>query len=433
MPQLPIADIHAREILDSRGFPTVEVDVRLQATDPKSGCIGRAAVPSGASTGSHEAWERRDGDAHRYGGKGVLHAVQAVNTTLSQALIGHDVMDQAAIDQKMCTLDGTVNKSVLGANAILAVSLAVADARARAQQQPLYRSLCARDQYHLPIPMMNVLNGGAHADNPLDVQEIMIAPVQASSMAEAVRCGAEIFHALKSGLKAKGYATNVGDEGGFAPHIPSLRQALECVAEAVERAGYRLGTQVRLALDVAASEFYRDGQYVMAGEGLRLDAAQMVDYYAELIKAFDIFSIEDGFAEDDWAGWALMTARLGDHIQLVGDDLFVTNLTRLNQGITDSIANAILIKMNQIGTLTETVQVMERARQAGYVRIVSHRSGETEDTFLADLAVAFDAEYVKTGSLSRSDRVAKYNRFLRIEEELGPQGIYRGRAYGLAK
>lgn len=421
MQPLLITNIHAREILDSRGFPTVEAEVTIAG-----GARARAAVPSGASTGSHEAWERRDGDHRRYCGKGVLQAVSAVNSTIAPMLIGRDASDLQGLDHAMQVCDGTPNKSSLGANAILAVSLASAKACAYATKKPLYQFLHYAERYTLPIPMMNVLNGGVHADNPLDVQEIMIAPVRASSMAEAIRCGAEIFHALKSGLKSKGYATNVGDEGGFAPAIPSLRQALESVAEAVTRAGYKLGGDVRLALDVAATEFYHDHRYILTGEGLNLDSDQLIDYYGAICRDFDVFSIEDGMAEDDWQGWQMLTTHLGDTIQLVGDDLFVTNPERLARGVQESAANAILIKMNQIGTLTETLQVMNQAQDAGYKRIVSHRSGETEDTFLADLAVAMGSEYVKTGSLSRSDRVAKYNRFLRIEEELGAHGSYRG-------
>jgi enolase len=416
-----IKDIRAREIIDSRGNPTVEADVVLT-----SGVSGTAAVPSGASTGTREAVELRDGDASRYGGKGVRKAVEHVNTEIRQALIGRDAADQAGIDRDLIALDGTPNKARLGANATLAVSLALARAAANQAQQPLYRHLGGGGSFDLPLPMMNILNGGAHADNNVDLQEFMIVPVGAPNLAEAVRYGAEVFHTLKKILQGRGLNTAVGDEGGFAPDLPSNEAAIEVVLEAIERAGYTAGTDIALALDVASSEFYRDGAYDLASEGRRLSAAEFVDYLADLTERFPIISIEDGLAEGDWEGWALLTQRLGSRVQLVGDDLFVTNCEIFRQGIDRNIGNAILIKPNQIGTLTETLQAIEMAHSAGYAAIVSHRSGETEDTTIADLAVATTATQIKTGSLSRSDRVAKYNRLLRIEEELGAAAGFPG-------
>ncbi len=418
-----ILDIHAREILDSRGNPTVEVDVTLE-----SGAFGRAAVPSGASTGAHEAVELRDGDKTRYGGKGVTRAVEAVDGEIFDALSGLDAEDQAKIDGLMIELDGTANKSRLGANAILGVSLAVAKAAAEEAALPLYRYVGGVNARTLPVPMMNIVNGGAHADNAIDFQEFMILPVAAATLAEAVRVGAEVFHALKSALKDAGHNTNVGDEGGFAPNLPSADAALGFVMKAIERAGYRPGDEVALALDVAATEFFKDGKYHLAGEGKTLDAAGMVKLYADLAGRYPILSIEDGLAEDDWDGWAALTAELGGRVQLVGDDLFVTNPARLARGIARGVANAILVKVNQIGTLTETLEAVEIAHKAGYRAVMSHRSGETEDATIADLAVATNCGQIKTGSLSRSDRLAKYNQLLRIEEELGPAARYAGAA-----
>ena len=417
-----IADILAREILDSRGNPTIEVDVVLD-----SGASGRAAVPSGASTGAHEAVELRDGDAARYAGKGVRNAVANVEGEIFDAISGMDPTEQERIDEILIDLDGTPNKSRLGANAILGVSLAVAKAAAADFGMPLYRYIGGVHARTLPTPMMNIINGGKHADNPIDIQEFMIVPHGAPSVAEAVRMGAEIFAALKKGLAAAGHNTNVGDEGGFAPGLKSADEALAFITRAAERAGYRPGEDVGFALDCAATEFYESGKYDLAGEGLTLDAAGMVDYLANLASRYPILSIEDGCAEDDWEGWGLLTARLGSKMQLVGDDLFVTNPDRLRRGITDGVANAILVKLNQIGTLSETLEAVEIAHRAGYRAIISHRSGETEDATIADLAVATNAGQIKTGSLARSDRTAKYNQLIRIEAMLGPTARYAGR------
>ena len=416
-----IVDIHARAILDSRGNPTVEVDVLLE-----DGSLGRAAVPSGASTGAHEAVEKRDGDKSRWGGKGVDRAVEAVNGDIAGEIVGFDAEDQADIDAAMIELDGTANKSALGANAILGVSLAVARAAADARGLPLYRYVGGVGATLLPVPMMNILNGGAHADNPIDFQEFMVMPVGAPSFAEALRCGAEIFHALKAELHSKGLSTAVGDEGGFAPNIASARAALDLIGEAVGKAGYALGKEVLLALDCASSEFFKDGAYAMTGEGRTLSPHDMAAYLAELAGAYPIASIEDGMAEDDMIGWKALTDAIGHRVQLVGDDLFVTNVERLGQGISDGIANSILIKVNQIGTLTETIAAVRLAQHSGYTAVMSHRSGETEDTTIADLAVALDCGQIKTGSLARSDRTAKYNQLLRIEEELGGAARYPG-------
>ena len=416
-----IVDIHARTILDSRGNPTVEVDVLLE-----DGSLGRAAVPSGASTGAHEAVEKRDGDMSRWGGKGVDSAVDAVNGEIAEAVVGYDAEDQAEIDHLMIDLDGTPNKHRLGANAILGVSLAAARAAADARGLPLYRYVGGVGATLLPVPMMNILNGGAHADNPIDFQEFMVMPVGAPSFAEALRCGAEIFHALKAELHAKGLATAVGDEGGFAPNIASARAALDLIGEAVGKAGYHLGKDVLLALDCASSEFFKDGAYAMTGEGRTLSPEEMAAYLAELAAAYPIASIEDGMGEDDMAGWKSLTDKIGHRVQLVGDDLFVTNEERLAQGIADGIANSILIKVNQIGTLTETIAAVRLAQTSGYTAVMSHRSGETEDTTIADLAVALGCGQIKTGSLARSDRTAKYNQLLRIEEELGSAARYPG-------
>jgi enolase len=417
-----IIDIRGREILDSRGNPTVEVEVLLE-----SGARGQAAVPSGASTGAHEAVELRDGDKGRYGGKGVLKAVEAVDHEILDTLSGLDAEDQVLIDQTMIELDGTPNKARLGANAILGVSLAVAKAAAEDAGLPLYRYLGGVHARTLPVPMMNILNGGAHADNPIDIQEFMILPVGAASLAEALRCGAEVFHALKAQLAEAGHNTNVGDEGGFAPDLASSDEALGFVVKAIEAAGYRPGDDVVLALDCAASEFFKDGAYHLAGEGKTLEAGAMAAYLAALCGDYPIVSIEDGMAEDDWTGWAVLTAALGDKVQIVGDDLFVTNPARLARGISEGVANAILVKVNQIGTLTETLDAVDMAHKAGYRAVISHRSGETEDTTIADLAVATGCGQIKTGSLSRSDRLAKYNQLIRIEEELGPAARYAGR------
>lgn len=416
-----IIDIHAREILDSRGTPTVEVDVVLD-----SGAFGRAAVPSGASTGAHEAVELRDGEADRYNGKGVLKAVDAVNDTIADEICGYDAFDQIEIDHAMVDMDSTPNKGNLGANAILGVSLAIAKAAAEEAGEPLYRYVGGVNAHVLPVPMMNILNGGKHADNPVDIQEFMIMPVSAPSIAEAVRMGSEVFHALKSDLKQAGLNTNVGDEGGFAPAVKSADEALGFIMKAIENAGYKAGEDVVLALDAASSEFYRDGKYVLAGEGKTFDTAEIVDYYKKLVEAYPIMSIEDGCAEDDFAGWKLLTDTLGKKIQLVGDDLFVTNTARLRDGIDKGIANSILVKVNQIGTLTETLNAVDMAHRAGYTAILSHRSGETEDSTIADLAVATGCGQIKTGSLSRSDRLAKYNQLMRIEEELGDSAAYAG-------
>lgn len=417
-----IVAVRGREILDSRGNPTVEVEVMLA-----DGSVGRAAVPSGASTGSREALEKRDGDPKRYHGRGVLQAVEAVNGELADLVLGRDALDQAGIDLAMIELDGTDNKRRLGANAILGVSLAVAHAAAAATGQPLYRYLGGVGARVLPVPLMNVINGGAHADNDLDFQEFMLVPLGFDRFSEALRAGVEIFHTLKSALKKAGHSTNVGDEGGFAPGLRGAREALDFLTRAVEEAGYRPGEQVAFALDVAASEFFEDGRYVLKGEGRTLDAAGMAAYLGELVDAYPIVSIEDGMAEGDLEGWELLTRRLGVRVQLVGDDLFVTNPAILADGIRRHIANAILIKVNQIGTLTETLDAMRLASRHGYASIVSHRSGETEDTTIADLAVATGCGQIKTGSLSRTDRTAKYNQLLRIEEELGPAAVYAGR------
>ncbi|HEB97784.1 MAG TPA: phosphopyruvate hydratase [Sedimenticola thiotaurini] len=416
-----IVDVRGREILDSRGNPTVEADVLTS-----DGAIGRALVPSGASTGSREALELRDGDPQRYQGKGVLKAVANVEGELRQAVTGMEVGDQEAIDRRMIDLDGTANKGRLGANAILAVSLAAAHAAAQERAMPLYRSL-SDGPYRLPVPMMNIINGGAHADNSVDIQEFMILPVGAGSMREAVRYGAEVFHALKSLLKARGLNTAVGDEGGFAPDLASNSAAIEVILEAIDRAGFKAGTEIAIGLDAASSEFYRDGAYDLASEKRRFDAAGFVDYLAGLVDQYPIITLEDGMDESDWDGWKLLTERLGDRIQLVGDDLFVTNTEILARGIEQGVANSILIKFNQIGTLTETLEAIRMARDAGYTAVVSHRSGETEDTTIADLVVAADTGQIKTGSLSRTDRVAKYNQLMRIEDQLGDQAVYAGR------
>ncbi len=417
-----IVDITAREILDSRGNPTVEVDVTLD-----DGSFGRAAVPSGASTGAHEAVEKRDGDPARYNGKGVLKAVEAVNSEIYDALTGFEAEDQRRLDAAMIELDGTPNKSRLGANAILGVSLAVAKAAAQSTTLPLYKYVGGVSARVLPVPLMNIINGGMHADNPIDIQEFMIVPAGADSFAEALRMGAEIFHALKSSLKSAGHNTNVGDEGGFAPNLASAEEALSFIVKAGEKAGYRAGEDFWLALDAASTEFFKDGRYVLAGEGKTLDGAGMVSYLANLADQFPILSIEDGCAEDDFEGWAQLTEALGDRVQLVGDDLFVTNPERLMKGIEDGLANSILIKVNQIGTLSETLDAVDLAHRSGYTSVMSHRSGETEDATIADLAVAANCGQIKTGSLARSDRLAKYNQLLRIEEALGDQGVFAGR------
>ena len=417
-----ITNIHAREILDSRGNPTVEVDVTLE-----NGLIGRAAVPSGASTGQHEAVELRDGGG-RYKGKGVRKAVDAVNGEIFEALSGLDVERQAHIDRTMIELDGTPNKARLGANAILGVSLAAAKAASQAARQPLYRYVGGVGAHVLPVPMMNIVNGGAHADNPIDFQEFMVMPVGADTFAEALRMGAEIFHTLKKGLSEARHNTNVGDEGGFAPNIGSAREALDFVTRSVEQAGYKPGDDVVFALDVASTEFFENGNYVLAGEGRTLSPDEMASYLAELASAYPIASIEDGMAEDDWDGWKAVTDAIGDRVQLVGDDLFVTNTTRLSEGIERGIGNSILVKVNQIGTLTETLEAVDMAHRANYTSVMSHRSGETEDATIADLAVALNCGQIKTGSLARSDRTAKYNQLLRIEEELGSTARYAGRS-----
>ncbi|GAB5378349.1 MAG: phosphopyruvate hydratase [Acuticoccus sp.] len=422
-----IIDIVAREILDSRGNPTVEVDVVLE-----DGTIGRAAVPSGASTGAHEAVEKRDG-GERYGGKGVQDAVDAVNGELFDALAGLDAERQRHIDQLMITLDGTENKGRLGANAILGVSLATAKAAAQSAEIPFYRYIGGVNASILPVPMMNILNGGAHADNPIDFQEFMVMPIGYGSFAEALRAGSEIFHALKSKLKAAGHNTNVGDEGGFAPNLPSARAALDFVMEAGASAGVDMGGDVMIALDCAATEYVADGQYRLEGEQRTLQPAKMVDYLAELVDAYPIISIEDGMGEDDWDGWKMLTERVGDRCQLVGDDLFVTNETRLARGIDETVGNAILVKVNQIGTLTETLDTVDLAHRAGYRAVMSHRSGETEDVTIADLAVATGCGQIKTGSLARSDRTAKYNQLLRIEEALGPSARYAARGLPIGR
>ncbi|NKB58644.1 MAG: phosphopyruvate hydratase [Alphaproteobacteria bacterium] len=415
-----ILDIQGREILDSRGNPTVEVDVTLE-----SGAFGRAGVPSGASTGKYEALELRDGDS-RYGGKGVAKAVDAVNGEIFDLLSGMDADDQVKLDNMMIDLDGTPNKALLGANAMLGVSLAIAKAAAEDAGLPLYRYIGGAYARTLPVPMMNIINGGAHADNPVDIQEFMIMPVAAGSLADGVRMGAEIFQALKKALQDAGHNTNVGDEGGFAPSVGSTEEALGFVMKAIEKAGYLPGEDVMLALDCAASEFFKNGQYLLEGEGKTLDSEGMVRYLADLVVRYPILSIEDGMDEDDWEGWAALTAELGEKVQLVGDDLFVTNPERLSRGIEDSVANSILIKVNQIGTLSETLEAVEMAHRAAYTCVISHRSGETEDATIADLAVATNSGQIKTGSLSRSDRLAKYNQLMRIEEELGSAAHYAG-------
>ncbi|HEY9193888.1 MAG TPA: phosphopyruvate hydratase [Methyloversatilis sp.] len=425
-----IVDVVAREILDSRGNPTVEADVLLE-----SGIMGRAAVPSGASTGSREAIELRDGDKDRYLGKGVLAAVENVNTEISEAIIGLDAEEQAFIDRTLIELDGTENKSRLGANAMLAVSMAVAKAAAEEAGLPLYRYFGGSGGMAMPVPMMNVINGGAHANNSLDFQECMIMPVGASSFREALRAGAEIFHALKKLTDKKGFPTTVGDEGGFAPNVGSAEEALNMILDAVSAAGYEPGTDIVLALDCAASEFYKNGKYHLEGAGLTMESAQLVDYLATLADKYPIVSIEDGMAENDWDGWKLLTERLGSRVQIVGDDLFVTNTKILKEGISRGIANSILIKINQIGTLTETFAAVEMAKRASYTAVISHRSGETEDSTIADIAVGLNAMQIKTGSLSRSDRIAKYNQLLRIEEDLGDTAWYPGASafYNLRK
>lgn len=417
-----IIDIQAREILDSRGTPTVEVDVVLE-----DGSFGRAAVPSGASTGVHEAVELRDGDKSRFGGKGVLKAVHAVNTEIYDTLVGEDAVDQISLDRKMINLDGTENKGRLGANAILGASLAIAKASAESAGLPLYRYIGGALAHVLPVPMMNILNGGKHADNPIDIQEFMIMPVGASSCSEAIRMGAEIFQALKSNLKKAGMNTNVGDEGGFAPNLSSAKEALDFIVKSIETAGYKPGDDVVLALDAASSEFFKDGKYHLEGEGKVLSSAEMVAYYEDLVNNYPIMSLEDGMAEDDWEGWDMLTKKLGNRIQLVGDDLFVTNTKRLSMGIEKKVANSILVKVNQIGSLTETLEAVDMAHRAGYTAVLSHRSGETEDATIADIAVATGCGQIKTGSLSRSDRLAKYNQLIRIEEELGEMAVYAGR------
>ncbi|MCW8828566.1 MAG: phosphopyruvate hydratase [Gammaproteobacteria bacterium] len=419
-----IANVRAREIIDSRGNPTVEADVILAG-----GAMGRAAVPSGASTGSREAIELRDDDAERFGGKGVLDAVANVNGRIARTLNGMDAGDQQAIDRAMIELDGTENKSELGANAILAVSLACAKAAAVAHEMPLYRYLAVgkSKEFSLPVPMMNIINGGEHADNSVDLQEFMIVPVGAPSINEAIRYGAEVFHALKKVLAAKGMNTSVGDEGGFAPDLSSNEEAIQVILEAIDQAGYKAGEEIMIAIDAASSEFYKDGKYILASENKELSPAEFVDLLADWVEKYPIISIEDGMDEDDWEGWKLLTEKLGKRVQLVGDDLFVTNPKILREGIDKGIANSILIKVNQIGTLTETLEAIQMAKDAGYTAVISHRSGETEDTTIADLAVATNAGQIKTGSMSRSDRVAKYNRLIRIAEALGEKASYPGR------
>ena len=418
-----IIDVYAREILDSRGNPTVEAEVTLE-----DGSTGRAAVPSGASTGAHEAVELRDGDKSRYLGKGVLKAVAAVNDEIFPELLGMDATDQRAIDAALVELDGTPNKSRLGANAILGVSLAVAKAAANASGLPLYRYVGGANAHVLPTPMMNIINGGAHADNPIDIQEFMIMPVGMDTFADALRCGAEVFHTLKKGLAAAGHNTNVGDEGGFAPNLKSADDALGFIMKSIEQAGYQPGEDVVLALDAAATEFYKKGKYELEGEGKSLSSDQMAAYWGDLVSCFPIVSIEDGMSEDDWEGWLALTKLIGNKCQLVGDDLFVTNTQRLSQGIERGAANAILVKVNQIGSLTETLEAVQMAQMARYGAVMSHRSGETEDSTIADLAVATNCGQIKTGSLARSDRLAKYNQLLRIEDELGSAARYLGRA-----
>ncbi|MEN6413887.1 MAG: phosphopyruvate hydratase [Veillonellales bacterium] len=418
-----IVDIFAREILDSRGNPTVEVDVVLE-----DGSLGRAAVPSGASTGMYEAVELRDGDKSRYGGKGVLKAVENINNTIAPELVGLDALDQVAIDSEMLELDGTPNKCKLGANAILGVSIAVAKAAAISQGLPLYQYLGGFNAKELPVPMMNILNGGKHADNNVDIQEFMVMPVGASCFAEALRMNAEVYHNLKKVLKDRGLSTAIGDEGGFAPNLSSNEEALSVIVEAIKKAGYKPGEEIALAIDTAASEIFKDGKYNLAGEGVVKTSSEMVEFYAGLADKYPIISIEDGLSEDDWEGWNLLTKRLGGKLQLVGDDIFVTNTKRLKRGIKEQVANSILIKVNQIGTLTETFDTIEMAKRAGYTCVISHRSGETEDATIADIAVAVNAGQIKTGAPARTDRVAKYNQLLRIEEELGNVSQYKGKA-----
>ena len=418
-----IIDVFAREILDSRGNPTVEVDVTLE-----NGLQGRAAVPSGASTGAHEAVERRDGDKKRYLGKGVLDAVESVNVEIAGALVGLDVTEQMTIDEIMVELDGTANKSRLGANAILGVSLAAAKAAARFTRQPLFRYVGGAAAHVLPVPMMNIINGGEHADNPIDIQEFMIMPVSAPSMHDAVRMGSEIFHTLKGQLQSAGLSTGIGDEGGFAPDISSARDALDFIMKSVEKAGYKPGDDIMLALDCASTEYFRDGAYVLEGEGKSLSPDENVAYLNALVSDYPVFSIEDGCSEDDWEGWKALTAELGDRVQLVGDDLFVTNPERLARGIEERAGNSLLVKVNQIGTLSQALGAVDMAHRAGFTTVMSHRSGETEDATIADLAVAMNCGQIKTGSLSRSDRLAKYNQLIRIEEVLGETGVYAGRS-----
>ncbi|WP_428516464.1 phosphopyruvate hydratase [Roseovarius sp.] len=418
-----ILDIHAREILDSRGNPTVEVDVILE-----DGTMGRAAVPSGASTGAHEAVEKRDGDASRYMGKGVLEAVAAVNGEIADALAGFDASEQIAIDEAMIELDGTPNKGRLGANAILGVSLAVAKAAADFSMQPLFRYVGGTSARTLPVPMMNIINGGEHADNPIDIQEFMIMPVSAGNVRDAVRMGAEVFHTLKKELSGAGLSTGIGDEGGFAPNIASTRDALDFILRSIEKAGYAPGEDIYLALDCAATEYFKNGKYELAGEGKSLSPEENAAYLSALVSDYPIISIEDGMSEDDWDGWKTLTDQIGDKVQLVGDDLFVTNPERLSDGIKRGVANSMLVKVNQIGSLTETLQAVEMAHRAGYTNVMSHRSGETEDATISDLAVATNCGQIKTGSLARSDRLAKYNQLIRIEEALGDTAIYAGRS-----
>ena len=418
-----IIDIHAREILDSRGNPTVEVDVTLE-----DGTMGRAAVPSGASTGAHEAVEKRDGDTSRYMGKGVLEAVNAVNGEIGDALVGFEAVEQEAIDAVMIELDGTPNKGRLGANAILGVSMATAKAAADFTGQPLYRYIGGTSARVLPVPMMNIINGGEHADNPIDIQEFMIMPVSAANIREAVRMGSEVFHTLKKELSAAGLSTGIGDEGGFAPNLSSTRDALDFVLKSIEKAGYAPGEDIYLALDCASTEYYKDGKYVLAGENKTLSSDENVAYLAALVNDYPIISIEDGMAEDDWAGWKSLTDAIGDRVQLVGDDLFVTNPDRLSRGIAEGCANSMLVKVNQIGSLSETMRAVEMAHRARYTNVMSHRSGETEDATIADLAVATNCGQIKTGSLARSDRLAKYNQLIRIEEMLDETAIYAGRS-----
>ncbi len=418
-----IIDIHAREILDSRGNPTVEVDVVLE-----DGTMGRAAVPSGASTGAYEAVEKRDGDKSRYKGKGVLEAVAAVNGEIAENLVGMDVTEQVALDQAMIELDGTPNKGRLGANAILGVSMAAAKAAADFTAQPLFRYVGGTSARVLPVPMMNIINGGEHADNPIDIQEFMIMPVSASNIKEAIRMGAEVFHTLKKELSDAGYNTGIGDEGGFAPAINSSREALDFIIKSIEKAGYKAGEDIYLALDCASSEYFKDGKYELKGEGKSLTSEENADYLADLCKDYPIISIEDGMDEDDWAGWKLLTEKIGDKVQLVGDDLFVTNPERLADGIAQGVANSMLVKVNQIGSLTETLKAVDMAHRARYTNVMSHRSGETEDATIADLAVATNCGQIKTGSLSRSDRMAKYNQLIRIEEMLGETAEYAGKS-----